>query len=85
MPKALNSAKARVIDAVWDLSDQIDAEFSAEPDVAAELHHKFTEVLRSIAKQKTGEEAQKIKRRAILHADHLTPARPRKKPHFIHF
>ncbi len=36
---------ARVIDAILDLCEKIDAEFAGEPDVAAELHHKFTEVI----------------------------------------
>lgn len=36
--------QARVIDALGDLSDKIDREFADEPDVAAELHHKFSEV-----------------------------------------
>jgi serine/threonine protein kinase len=36
---------ARVIDAILDLGDKIDVEFADEPDVAAELHHKFTEVI----------------------------------------
>ncbi len=34
---------ARVIDALLDMSDKIDVEFADEPDVAAELHHKFAE------------------------------------------
>ncbi len=36
--------QARVIGALEDLSDKIDTEFAEEPDVAAELHHKFAEV-----------------------------------------
>ncbi len=36
---------ARVIDAILDLSEKIDVEFANEPDVAAELHHKFTDVI----------------------------------------
>lgn len=36
---------ARVIDALLDLSDKIDTEFAADPDVAAELHHKFGEAI----------------------------------------
>lgn len=35
---------ARVIDAIEDLSDKIDAEFAGQADVQAELHHKFNEV-----------------------------------------
>ncbi len=35
---------AKVIDVLDDLSDKIDAEFAGQPDVQAELHHKFTEV-----------------------------------------
>ncbi len=40
---------ARVIDAIFDLSEKIDVEFAAEPDVAAELHHRFTFVIGSNA------------------------------------
>ncbi|MBK8467521.1 MAG: serine/threonine protein kinase [Chloracidobacterium sp.] len=36
---------ARVIDALLDMSDKIDAEFADEPDIAAEVHHKFGEAL----------------------------------------
>ncbi len=36
---------ARVIDAILDLSEKIDVEFANEPDVAAELHHRFTDVI----------------------------------------
>jgi len=35
---------AKVIDALDDLSDKIDIEFTGQPDVQAELHHKFAEV-----------------------------------------
>jgi len=34
---------ARVIDAMLDLSSKIDVEFNGQPDVQAELHHKFSE------------------------------------------
>ncbi len=37
--------QARVIDALLDMSDKIDTEFANEPDVAAELHHKFGEAI----------------------------------------
>ncbi|MEO6049855.1 MAG: serine/threonine-protein kinase, partial [Pyrinomonadaceae bacterium] len=36
---------ARVIDALLDMSDKIDIEFADDPDVAAELHHKFGEAI----------------------------------------
>ena len=36
---------ARVIDALLDMGDQIDKEFANEPDIAAELHHKFGEAI----------------------------------------
>ena len=36
---------ARVVDALLDMSDKIDIEFADEPDVAAELHHKFGEAI----------------------------------------
>jgi serine/threonine protein kinase len=48
---ASSNGNARVIDAMLDLSDKIDAEFANEPDVAAELHHRFAEVLLSYPEQ----------------------------------
>ncbi|MEP6705050.1 MAG: serine/threonine-protein kinase, partial [Acidobacteriota bacterium] len=42
--------EAKVIDALLDLSGKIDTEFAGEPDVAAELHHKFSEVFLWVAK-----------------------------------
>lgn len=36
---------ARVIDAILDLGEKIDTEFADEIDVAAELHHRFTDVI----------------------------------------
>lgn len=36
---------ARVIDALLEMSDKIDVEFAGDPDVAAELHHKFGEAI----------------------------------------
>lgn len=41
---------AKVIDALLDLSGKIDTEFAGEPDVAAELHHKFSEVFLWVGK-----------------------------------
>lgn len=42
--------QARVIDALDDLEDKIDVEFATEPDVAAELHHKFSEVFLMVSR-----------------------------------
>lgn len=36
---------ARVVDALLDMSDKIDIEFAGDPDIAAELHHKFGEAI----------------------------------------
>ncbi|QQS32423.1 MAG: serine/threonine protein kinase [Acidobacteriota bacterium] len=41
---------ARVIDALYDLSDKIDVEFAGQTDIQAELHHKFAEVFAMAAK-----------------------------------
>jgi serine/threonine protein kinase len=59
---------ARVIDAIEDLSDKIDTEFSGEPDVAAELHHKFAEAISMAAKNETGERSEKLRQRYVFHA-----------------
>ena len=59
---------ARVIDAVEDLSGKIDTEFAGEPDVAAELHHKLTEVFHWVGKGKTGEEKEKYLQKQAFHA-----------------
>jgi len=56
---------ARVIDAIIDLSQKIDDEFAAEPDVAAELHHRFLEVLLPNPGSLTPEEQ---KARKLFHA-----------------
>lgn len=56
---------ARVIDAIIDLGDKIDAEFANEPDVAAELHHRFTEVIGANAGSLDADEQ---KQRKLFHA-----------------
>ena len=56
---------ARVIDAVLDLSEKIDTEFVNEPDVAAELHHRFTEAIMTNAGSLPPEEK---KARQLFHA-----------------
>lgn len=56
---------ARVIDAIIDLSDKIDVEFAAEPDVAAELHHQFAFVIAPNPGILTPE---KLKSRVLFHA-----------------
>jgi len=49
---------ARVIDAIEDLSDQIDIQFANEPEVAAELHHKFGESIGWSSKTESNIERQ---------------------------
>ncbi|HLM59665.1 MAG TPA: serine/threonine-protein kinase, partial [Pyrinomonadaceae bacterium] len=44
---------ARVFDAVEDLSERIDTEFQGQPDVQAELHHKFSEVYLWVGRDKS--------------------------------
>lgn len=39
--------QAKVVDAMFDLSDKIDIEFKDDPDIAAEMHHKFCDILPS--------------------------------------
>lgn len=56
---------ARVIDAIIDLSDKIDTEFAAEPDVAAELHHHFAFVILPNSGSLRPEEKKRI---VLLHA-----------------
>lgn len=56
---------ARVIDAIIDLSEKIDVEFAAEPDVAAELHHRFAYVIGPNAGNLKPEEQ---KTRVLFHA-----------------
>lgn len=50
---------ARVIDALEDLSDKIDVEFASEPDVAAELHHRFNEVYIMVGRNESNTERKK--------------------------
>ncbi|HEX8734128.1 MAG TPA: serine/threonine-protein kinase [Pyrinomonadaceae bacterium] len=52
--------EARVIDVIDDMSGKIDIEFAGQPDIQAELHHKFAEVYtfqsRNPARAETGAE-----------------------------
>lgn len=41
---AKSNGEARVIDVINEMSDKIEKEFPNQPDVQAELHHKFAEV-----------------------------------------
>jgi len=43
-----SGGEAKVIDVVVELADNIDAEFSNQPDVQAELHHKFADIFLSL-------------------------------------
>jgi serine/threonine protein kinase len=64
---APTKGQARVLDALEDLSDKIDQEFANEPDVAAELHHKFGESLSWAMRQYTGETAARLKKKTDFH------------------
>lgn len=64
---APTKGQARVLDALEDLSDKIDVEFAAEPDVAAELHHKFGESLSWASGKYSGETAERLKKKSNFH------------------
>lgn len=57
-----------MIDAVDDLSEKIDQEFANEADVAAELHHKFSEVFLMAGKGERGERLEKFQQKRKFHA-----------------
>ncbi len=42
-----SKGQARVLDVMFEMGDKIDEEFANEPDVAAELHYRFSEALLS--------------------------------------
>lgn len=44
---AKEKGQARVIDVMLELSDDIDKQFAGEADIAAELHHRFCDILNS--------------------------------------
>jgi hypothetical protein len=56
---------ARVIDAIIDMGDKIDEEFANEPDIAAELHHRFSEVIGTNGGSLKPEEQKEIR---LFHA-----------------
>lgn len=60
--------EAKVIDALLDLSGKIDTEFAGEPDVAAELHHKFSEVFLWVGKDEKNPENAEFKEKRKFHA-----------------
>ena len=60
--------RAQVIDALEDLSDKIDTEFAGEADVAAELHHKFSEVFLMAETGETAGQKEKLGQRQKFHA-----------------
>ncbi|HRH43466.1 MAG TPA: serine/threonine-protein kinase [Pyrinomonadaceae bacterium] len=65
---ANSNGQARVIDAIEDLSDKIDMEFTDEADIAAELHHKFAEIFHMVGKNSSGEQQEKVTRQRNFHA-----------------
>ena len=59
---------ARVIDALLDMSDKIDVEFANDPEVAAELHHKFGEAIGlAYPSGKNKEFAEILKKKKAFH------------------
>lgn len=64
---AKSKGEARVLDALEDLSEKIDVEFANEPDVAAELHHKFAESLSWASRNQSGEIADRLKKKTEFH------------------
>ncbi|MEZ5428340.1 MAG: protein kinase [Pyrinomonadaceae bacterium] len=56
---------ARVIDAIVEMGDKIDVEFADEPDVAAELHHRF---LDGVLPNAGSLGAEEHKKRKLFHA-----------------
>ncbi|MBS1793237.1 MAG: serine/threonine protein kinase [Acidobacteria bacterium] len=64
---AKSKGQARVLDALEDLGEEIDAEFAAEPAVAAELHHKFGEALSLAAKYDNSVTHENLRKKAVSH------------------
>ena len=60
---------AKMIDVLDDLSDKIDIKFADQPDVQAELHHKFTEVYNAVKMQEANPiRAEKFFEKQKFHA-----------------
>ncbi len=60
---------AKMIDVLDDLSDKIDIKFADQPDVQAELHHKFTEVYNAVGNQEANPiRAEKFFEKQKFHA-----------------
>ena len=68
---ASTKGEAKVIDVVNALSDKIDVEFAGQPDVQAELHHRFTDIYLAIGREKKGGNfsAEFLVRKALFHAE----------------
>ncbi|MBX3292166.1 MAG: serine/threonine protein kinase [Acidobacteria bacterium] len=61
--------EAKVIEALYDLSDKIDVEFEGQADIQAELHHKFAEVFAMAARSSLAPtESEKLMKKYRFHA-----------------
>lgn len=66
---AKQKGEARVIDALNELADKIDADFPNDIDIAAELHYRFSEVYGWVSRAKpAGPEKENYREKAKLHA-----------------
>jgi serine/threonine protein kinase len=60
--------EAKVIDVIDDMSGKIDIEFAGQPDIQAELHHKFTEVYKFHARVVNAALAKQALEKELYHA-----------------
>jgi serine/threonine protein kinase len=61
--------QAKVIDALNEMSDKIDTEFSNQPDIQSELHHKFAEVYNmSVRKENNPKQINQMLAKTRFHA-----------------
>lgn len=66
---AKQKGEARVIDALNELADKIDADFPDDIDIAAELHYRFSEVYGWVAREKSpGPEKENYRDKSRVHA-----------------
>jgi eukaryotic-like serine/threonine-protein kinase len=66
--------ETKVIEAMDDLGDKIDTDFAGQPDIQAELHHKFADIFGSVSIPKGKSEAE-IERSKKYNAKALDHAR----------
>lgn len=60
--------EARVINVMDDMSGKIDTELAGQPDIQAELHHKFAEVYGFHGKDSNPQRAERARERTLYHA-----------------